>query len=123
MSKGMIKVFLFYQRLARKEKLLLLLLAGRQALYEYYRRGAAGIARRAATLGLPAAQKRLSRNQHINILADREGAEPSSRRWPPPREGLTPLPPATLALRHPPPSAPLEVRRRGAGSQAGLLAA
>lgn len=31
MSKGMIKVFLFYQRLARKEKLLLLL-AGSQAL-------------------------------------------------------------------------------------------
>lgn len=33
MSKGMIKVFLFYQRLARKEKLLLLL-AGSQALGE-----------------------------------------------------------------------------------------
>jgi len=40
MSKGMIKVFLFYQRLARKEKLLLLL-AGSQALCEYYHSTAA----------------------------------------------------------------------------------
>lgn len=37
MSKGMIKVFLFYQRLAREEKLLLLLLAGSQALAERHR--------------------------------------------------------------------------------------
>lgn len=43
----MIKVFLFYQRLARKEKLLLLLLAGSQALYEYYHSSAAGSTHRA----------------------------------------------------------------------------
>lgn len=62
MSKGMIKVFLFYQRLARKEKLLLLLLAGSQALYEYYHSSAAGITHRATVPGFRAAQKRLFQN-------------------------------------------------------------
>jgi len=60
----------------------------------------------------------------MNIPADGEGTElslaGSSRRWPPPGEGLILLSPATLALWHPPPSTSLEWRQRKADSQARL---
>lgn len=92
MSKGMIKVFLFYQRLARKEKLLLLL-AGSQALCKSQERSF----------------------QAITIAAAGEALSGSGRA--PRREGLILLPPTAPVLRHR--HQPLS---GGKGSQARLLA-